>query len=161
MSRRLVVVCMSIVAAIAACSSDDGDGDGDGPGGGAPVTVSCTAPEDSLTDSDCEGTAHPVKLSCETEAESAEAKAAGCRAEDEGDLDVCCPSNVSGPKEVEVACVLAADATTDSDCVGTDQPIKLDCESGAEQQEAIGVGCVPEDAGDDTDFDVCCPSGVN
>ena len=150
------------MGALAACSSDDGDGDGAGGGGsGEKVTVTCTAPEDTLTDSDCEGTDHPVKLDCDTEEDSAEAKAAGCIAEDAGDLDVCCPSNVSGPKEVEVACYLADDATTDSDCEGTPQPLKLDCDTAADQEEAIAAGCRAEDAGQATDFDVCCPSGVH
>jgi len=57
----------------------------------------CTEPVDTLTDSDCAGTAQGRKLDCTTSAQQKAAIELGCRAESPGsatDFDVCCPTHV-------------------------------------------------------------------
>jgi hypothetical protein len=162
----LAAGALLVLVAAGACSGGSTSG-GASDGGtyvaetGASRTVSCRQKAGADTGSDCAGHAgKPRKLDCDTAAQTREALAAGCVEESEGDSDVCCPLTVSGQKETHVPCTEPADTLTDSDCVGTAEPRKLDCESASAQATAIAAGCRAEDPGQEDDHDVCCPSNV-
>lgn len=156
MHTRILVL---LLASLMACSSDGSSGAG---GGGATTkSVSCRQKAGADNDDDCAGHPdQPRKLDCDSAGQTNEAIAAGCVPQEAGDSDVCCPLTVSGKTEITIACTEPADTLTDSDCAGTSQARKLDCATAAEQQAGIAVGCVPEDPGDVTDFDLCCPTEV-
>jgi hypothetical protein len=63
------------------------------------TSIACTEPADTLTDSDCAGTAQGRKLDCATSQQQQQGLALGCRAESPGsssDFDLCCPTHVRG-----------------------------------------------------------------
>jgi len=150
--------CLGLaVVGLLACSSSDSY-----VGGGGDDTVACRQKAGADGDSDCDGHGSKTrKLDCDSQEQTDEALAAGCELEKEGDSDVCCPTSVSGTKEsATLACTEPADTLTASDCAGTSLGRKLDCVSSSEQNDAFAAGCAAEDAGDPTDFDVCCPVDV-
>ncbi|MFO0568242.1 MAG: hypothetical protein U0263_21455 [Polyangiaceae bacterium] len=62
-------------------------------------TLPCTEPADTLTDSDCAGTAQGRKLDCTSADQQQQGIGLGCRAEspsDPTDFDLCCPTSVRG-----------------------------------------------------------------
>jgi hypothetical protein len=63
------------------------------------VSIGCTEPLDTLTDSDCAGTPQARKLDCTTAPLQQQGINLGCRAESPGsatDFDLCCPTHVRG-----------------------------------------------------------------
>lgn len=63
------------------------------------VSLGCTEPADTLTDSDCAGTAQGRKLDCTSSELQQQGTSMGCRAESPGsatDFDLCCPTHVRG-----------------------------------------------------------------
>lgn len=157
--RSLLALALLALAS-AACSSSDS-----GSTGSSSKTVQCTQKSGADGDKDCaDKGASSRKLDCADAAQFAEAIQAGCVPQDpnsKSDNDVCCPTSISGkPESTGLTCTEPADTLTDSDCMGTPRPRKLDCVSAAEQNQGILLGCAPESPGNASDFDLCCPMDV-
>lgn len=167
LSRPMLGISLAtlLLAATFACSSGTtttgGAGGSSGTSGSSGAgTVPCRQKADADGDDDCVSKiGMPRKLDCDVESEKQAAIAAGCVSESAGDLDVCCPTSVSGRPERRLAgCSEPVDSLTDSDCVGTPEARKLDCDTAAQQSAAIALGCRAEDESDATDLGICCPT---
>jgi len=151
--RNLLALSLVLFAA-SGCSSDSS-------GGASPGGVGCRQKDDADGNKDCVSFAgKPRQLDCDVQSQVDEAVAAGCVLQKPGSTDVCCPTSVSGQREVSLGCSEPADALTDSECAGTPQGRKLDCDTAQLQQQGIGLGCRAESPGSTTDFDLCCRANV-
>lgn len=81
------------------CCPTSVDGTKASSGGAGETSIACTEPSDTLTDSDCAGTAYPRKLDCASSEQQKQGLDVGCRPENPDapdDFDLCCPLSVRG-----------------------------------------------------------------